>query len=317
MPFLHYTRDCVQFCYVGDHIKDCFLIQFCDAGFAGDLGDSRSTGGSITYLIGPNTLVPLSWACKKQGAVSHSSTEAEIISLDAGLRCEGIPLLMLWEQIQLVMTGSSAPPVQREVTVNGMYDLAKLVDFVPRTVPDPTDLGRLVLLEDNDAVIKMLIKGRTDRLRHVPRTHRIDLDWLFELIRKDPGLNIKYISTKLQAADIFTKGGFTSEQFLHLMFMCCIARTTRKQDRELQKQVNTNLMPLQSMPLQSSSTNVEHSKVSRDQGNIQSSTNVELSDIEIRNGILPPIPPFPVAVEDEKIQEIDNALNAIERLLRG
>ena len=49
MSFLHYTRDCVQFCYVGDHIKDCFLVQFCDAGFAGDLGDSRSTGGSITY----------------------------------------------------------------------------------------------------------------------------------------------------------------------------------------------------------------------------------------------------------------------------
>ena len=234
MSFLHYTKDCVQFCYVGDHIKDCFLIQFCDAGFAGDLGDSRSTGGSITYLIGPNTLVPLSWACKKQGAVSHSSTEAEIISLDAGLRCEGLPLLMLWEQIQLVMTGSSNQPVQRTMTSNGMYKLD--VDFVPRTMPEATNLGRLVILEDNDAVIKMLIRGRTDRLRHVPRTHRIDLDWLFEIIKNDPGINIKYISTKLQAADIFTKGSFTSEQFLHLMFMCCIARTTKSQDKELLKQ---------------------------------------------------------------------------------
>ena len=29
--------------------------------------------------------------CKKQTSVSHSSTEAEIISLDAGLRMDGIP----------------------------------------------------------------------------------------------------------------------------------------------------------------------------------------------------------------------------------
>ena len=80
------------------------------------------------------------------------------------------------------------------MTSNGMYKLD--VDFVPRTMPEATNLGRLVILEDNDAVIKMLIKGRTDRLRHVPRTHRIDLDWLFEIIKNDPGINIKYISTK-------------------------------------------------------------------------------------------------------------------------
>ena len=29
--------------------------------------------------------------CKKQTSVSHSSTESEIISLDAGLRLDGIP----------------------------------------------------------------------------------------------------------------------------------------------------------------------------------------------------------------------------------
>ena len=33
------------------------------------------------------------WICKKQTSVSHSSTEAEIISLDAGLRMDGIPAL--------------------------------------------------------------------------------------------------------------------------------------------------------------------------------------------------------------------------------
>ena len=34
---------------------------------------------------------------KKQGAVSHSSTEAEVIAMDAALRLEGLPALMLWD----------------------------------------------------------------------------------------------------------------------------------------------------------------------------------------------------------------------------
>ena len=33
---------------------------------------------------------------KKQTSVSHSSTEAEVLSLDAGLRMGGIPALDLW-----------------------------------------------------------------------------------------------------------------------------------------------------------------------------------------------------------------------------
>ena len=34
---------------------------------------------------------PISWMCKKQTSVSHSSTESEIISLDTGLRLDGFP----------------------------------------------------------------------------------------------------------------------------------------------------------------------------------------------------------------------------------
>ena len=47
---------------------------------------------SYAYLV---TFVPISWMCKKQTAVSHSSAKSEIISLDAGLRMEGIPALQL------------------------------------------------------------------------------------------------------------------------------------------------------------------------------------------------------------------------------
>ena len=40
---------------------------------------------------------------KKQTSVSHSSTESEIISLDAGLRLDGIPALDLWDVIVAVL----------------------------------------------------------------------------------------------------------------------------------------------------------------------------------------------------------------------
>ena len=45
-------------------------------------------------IFGSHTLVPTSWMCKKQTSVSHSSPEAEAISLDAGLRMDGIPALL-------------------------------------------------------------------------------------------------------------------------------------------------------------------------------------------------------------------------------
>ena len=40
-----------------------------------------------------------SWMCKKQTSVSHSSTESEIISLDTGLKLDGLPALELWDLI--------------------------------------------------------------------------------------------------------------------------------------------------------------------------------------------------------------------------
>ena len=54
-------------------------------------------------IFGCHTFVPISWMCKKQTAVSHSSTESEIISLDTGLRLDGLPALKLWDLIVSVL----------------------------------------------------------------------------------------------------------------------------------------------------------------------------------------------------------------------
>ena len=54
-------------------------------------------------------------------------------------------------------------------------------------------------------------------MRHVSRTHRVALDWLFDRINLDSKIQIKYIDTKNQLADILTKGNFTRDEWNHLL----------------------------------------------------------------------------------------------------
>ena len=94
IAYIHHTCEYRQYCRVGNTAQHCRSGFFQDSDFAGDLEDSTSTSGGILY-----TFVPISWMCKKQTSVSHSSTEAEVISLDAGLRMDGIPALDLWDLV--------------------------------------------------------------------------------------------------------------------------------------------------------------------------------------------------------------------------
>ena len=130
---------------------------------------------------------------------------------------------MLWELIMTVFDTSQSISSERpqqyrlkrgarsalSSLLNGIGDL----DYVPCTIPKSRGIGKCVIFEDNDAVIKQTIKGRSPNMRHVARTHRVDLDWLWERIREDPGVFIKYVGTKEQIADMFTKGSFTAEQW--------------------------------------------------------------------------------------------------------
>ena len=99
ISYVHHPREYKQFCYVGKTAKQCRLGLFQDSDFAGDLEDSKSTSGGTLCIFGSHTFVPISWMCKKQTAVSHSSTESEIISLDTGLRLDGLLALELWDLI--------------------------------------------------------------------------------------------------------------------------------------------------------------------------------------------------------------------------
>ena len=53
--------------------EDTQLVGFCDANWAGDLEDRKSTSGFL-FKLGSS---PIIWRCSKQSTISLSSTEAE------------------------------------------------------------------------------------------------------------------------------------------------------------------------------------------------------------------------------------------------
>ena len=97
---------------------------------------------------------------------------------------------------------------------------------VPSNVQSANREALLYVFEDNEAVIKMIIKGRSPTMRHISRTHRVALDWLFDRINLDSKIQIKYIDTKNQLADILTKGNFTRDEWNHLLNLFNISHSS-------------------------------------------------------------------------------------------
>ena len=206
--------------------KQCRLGLFQDSDFAGDLEDSKSTSGGTLCIFGSHTFVPISWMCKKQTAVSHSSTESEIISLDTRLRLDGLPALELWDLIVSVFgsvsqisdrTGQLVNDVKKHQKSQGKINVMENIDSVPSNVQSSRREALLYVFEDNESVIKMIIGKRSPTMRHVSRTHRVALDWLFDRVNLDTKIQIKNIDTKNQLADNLTKGNFTRDEWNHLL----------------------------------------------------------------------------------------------------
>ena len=83
--------------------------------------------------------LPMTWVCKKHGAVSHSSTEAEVIALDAALRIEGIPALMLWDTVIDVLSSTRGDPSQKASASGGQSQLTAYSET--RSSPRPVRKG--------------------------------------------------------------------------------------------------------------------------------------------------------------------------------
>ena len=57
---------------------------------------------------------------------------------------------------------------------------------------DPLDNKRVpfIIAEDNHACIKIVKKGRCPTMRHINRTHRIAMDWLYETCQTEQIKNV-------------------------------------------------------------------------------------------------------------------------------
>ena len=217
-------------------------------------------------VFGSHTFVPISWMCKKQTAVSHSSTESEIILLDTGLRLDGLPALELWDLIVSVLgnvscvsdrSGKPESDDHKHHKSHNKIDVMKDIDAVPSNVQSAREEALLYVFDDNEAVIKRIIKGRSPTMRHVSRTHRVALDWLFDRTNLDSKIQIKYIDTKNQLADILTKGNFTRDEWNHLLTLfnishfsstaCTAAMAKRAQQGSGEERVTAKWRPMMNL----------------------------------------------------------------------
>ena len=153
--------------YINDSPEDLWLEIYTDSDFSGSPDCAHSTSGAWLQLRGPNSVWPLSWASKKQTAVSRSTTEAEVIAMAFGVFSEALPMEVLWGMV-----------LQREI--------------------------HTIIYEDNEATEKIVRSGFSQKLRHITRTHKVNLGSLCDVVAS-PDRTLKHVTSVDQIADVFTK----------------------------------------------------------------------------------------------------------------
>ena len=161
---------------------------------------------------------------------------------DHTLRMDGLRPLDLWDLVIEVLGMNQRIPkptqactrktgVKTQITpkieqvLDQNVDLSN-IDQVPSNAHLSEKESQLYIFEDNEAVIKMIIKGRSPTMRHVSRSHRVALNWLFDRINPDPKVQNKYVESKNQLANISTGGSFTRDEWHNLLHLFNIMNDT-------------------------------------------------------------------------------------------
>ena len=114
--------------------------------------------GVSCVFLGSQTFVPISLMCKKQTAVSHSSKESDIISLDT------------WDLVIEVLHLPTQRDFARENLVQ--HKCEKYTKGRAKRFENfPTIMLLLYIFEGNEAVIKLIIESKSPTMRHASRTH--------------------------------------------------------------------------------------------------------------------------------------------------
>ena len=157
-----------QYCHVGNTAKQSRLVLFQDSDFAGDLEDAKSTSGGTLCVFGSHTFFPLRWMCIQQNQTPvlwmqdwgwmvfphliYGTWSSQFLETRLRTMIErGDPL---WTQI----CSPSHTIHKRKQSRRGI---------LPSNVQSSRQEALLYVFEDNEAVINMVIKGRSPTMRHV------------------------------------------------------------------------------------------------------------------------------------------------------
>ena len=99
MSYINTTLSHIQVGWVGEPISELQLQIYADADFAGCKRTQRSTSGIHLNVEGNDSRFPLIGICKRQGCVSNSTPEAEMLAGYLALRHVLIPAVDLWETL--------------------------------------------------------------------------------------------------------------------------------------------------------------------------------------------------------------------------
>ena len=128
---------------------------------------------------------------------------------------DGILALDVWGVVMEVLhsRNNNTPPTQNNSANEGRAKGAagNCMRIFKRQV-DSRQEAQLYIFEDTEAVIKMIIEGRSPTMRHVSRTQKVVLDWLLDRVSLDPKIQITYVDTKNQLADLLTRASFTRDE---------------------------------------------------------------------------------------------------------
>ena len=166
--------------WVGDSLDDSSIGLYADADYAG-CGESlkclKSTSGAHLRIQGPHTRFPLAGLSKRQGCLSHSTPEAEIVAADFAMSRLGLPAITLWQQL-----GGKDP--------------------------------NFVFYDDNQTMIGVVRTGKNPTVRHLERTHGISIGWMHSIFQEGY-VSLAYEVAAKMAADIHTKSFKDSVSWTH------------------------------------------------------------------------------------------------------
>ena len=192
---IHHTCEYKQYCYVGNTAKKCRLGLFQDSNYAGDFEDSKSTTGGILCIFGSNT-----FGCARNRLRSHTVQRKLKYFLFVKVYAWMETKLSIFRNLVVEVFHSSPNQLnktknqvrgnssrnttsnkhtQNQIKVPTQHDNFYLsdVDYVPSNAKFSQFGAMLYIFEENEAVIKMIIKDRCSTMRHVSSTRRVALDW--------------------------------------------------------------------------------------------------------------------------------------------